>query len=246
MKNWSPNTYGDAWADVYDETFSWLDDTDETVEAVLEHAQHGPVLELGVGTGRISLPLARAGIETYGIDASAKMLAKLKSKSGGMEISVHLGDFSDFNLDRSFSVIFLTRNTLSEIPTQEAQVSCMRAIARHLMPGGSAIIDLAVPRPERADGIPRVTRVNEGTVTLLARSVDVVTQHSTAHRIRFGAEGTHVGVIRDRYIWPSELDLMAQLAGMTLCSRNADWRGSPFNADSVAHVSRYTLASASG
>jgi SAM-dependent methyltransferase len=240
---YEPSTYGDRIAAVYD---AWVnptvgDKTDATVDFLAELAAGGEVLELGVGTGRIALPLAERGLRVHGIDASEAMLDQLRAKPGGADLPVVLGDFADVPVDGQFKLIFVVFNTFFALLDQEAQLRCFRNVASHLEPGGSFVIEVFVPDPTLFDRGQRfaVTRVETDSVQLHATTHDPVLQRVTTQHIGIGRDGVILLPVQLRYAWPSELDLMAQLAGLQLDARLGGWRGEPFTAASPSHVSRY-------
>jgi SAM-dependent methyltransferase len=240
MEAWPVTEYGDAWADRYDETFAWLADTDATVAAIAARARGGPVLELGTGTGRLAIPLACAGIETHGIEISRRMVGRMLQKPGAEQVKLHVADFSRFDFAERFKVIFSSANTLSELPDQERQLACLQSAARHLDVDGALMIELVVPDPRLFDDRSlRVTQRTDDSVTTVGTLHDRVTQRIVRQYVTFGSDGVRLGCVRDRYVWPSELDLMARLAGLRLEARWADWSEHPFTAASRDHVSVY-------
>jgi SAM-dependent methyltransferase len=192
----------------------------ERVEPVVDFLApfaDGGALELAIGTGRIALPLAARGVRVAGIDLSADMLARLRAKS---DLPVVQGDMTSTRLDGSFSLVYLVFNTVMNLTTQDAQVACFRNAAAHLEPGGVFVIETMVPELQRLP--PGETRVG-------IDEYDVVTQRLVSHHERIS--------IPFRYVWPSELDLMARLAGLELRERWGGWRREPFTATSESHVS---------
>jgi SAM-dependent methyltransferase len=170
------------------------------------------------------------------------MLAELRTKADETAIPVVVGDMSVVRAAGEFSLVYLVFNTIANLLTQEQQVACFRNAARHLSPGGRFVIELWVPELRRLPpGTPATVGVAEPGYILLD-TYDVLNQHVVSHHFHFG-EGTQaeLGRTPHRYIWPAELDLMAQLAGFTLESRHADWTGTPFTADSPSHISVYRL-----
>jgi SAM-dependent methyltransferase len=211
---------------------------DPTVDLLERLAQGGPALELAIGTGRIAIPLAARGVPVTGIELSEPMVAQLRSKPGGADIPVTVGDMATVSVSGEFSLVFLVWNSISNLQTQAAQVQCFQNAARHLRPGGRFVIDLWVPPIQRLlpgeQAVPM--SIDEGH--LLFDTYDVVTQRCASHHYRRGPDGrVHYGVGHFRYIWPAECDLMAQLAGLELESRSASWHGDPFLATSESHVS---------
>ncbi|HZX05714.1 GNAT family N-acetyltransferase [Kribbella sp.] len=213
-----------------------------TVTRLAELAAGGRVLEFAIGTGRVAVPLAERGVPVSGIELSTAMLDQLRTKASAESIPVVVGDMATARAAGEFALVYLVFNTISNLLTQEEQVACFRNAARHLSPGGRFVIELWVPELRRLPpGIPATVGVADPGYILLD-TYDVVRQHVVSHHFHFG-EGTeaHLGRTPHRYIWPAELDLMAQLAGLTLESRHADWSTTPFTADSPSHVSVYRL-----
>ncbi|MEV5966156.1 GNAT family N-acetyltransferase [Kribbella sp. NPDC051952] len=210
-----------------------------TVDRLAELAGDGRALEFAIGTGRVAVPLAERGVPVSGIEFSTAMLEQLRTKT---DLPVAVGDMSAVRVPGEFSLVYLVFNTISNLLTQEEQVACFRNAARHLSPGGRFVIELWVPELRRLPpGIPATVGTADPGYILLD-TYDVLKQHVVSHHFHFG-EGTRAELFRSphRYIWPAELDLMAQLAGFTLESRHADWTGTPFTADSPSHVSVYQL-----
>lgn len=215
-----------------------------TVDRLAALAGSGPALEFAIGTGRIGIPLAQRGVPVTGVEFSRPMAARLREKVDEATIPVVIGDMSEATAgeEGSFTLVYLVFNTISNLMTQAEQVACFRNAARHLRAGGRFVIELWVPELRQlAPGLQAVAyQASEGYFGI--DHFDVVTQHVTSHHFHFG-EGKEATLIRSphRYIWPAELDLMAQLAGMELESRHSDWVGSAFTADSGSHVSVYRL-----
>jgi SAM-dependent methyltransferase len=211
-----------------------------TVEAIERLAEGGPALELAIGTGRVAVPLADRGVPVTGIELSEPMVARLRDKVGHEHIPVVVGDMATTTAPGAgeYAVVYLVWNSISNLRTQAEQVQCFRNAARHLRPGGRFVIDLWVPPLQRlSPGHDAVAMgVEEGHAVF--DTYDLVTQECASHHYRRGADGAvRYGVGHFRYIWPSECDLMAQLAGLELESRCSDWSGTPFTATSEAHVS---------
>ncbi len=213
---------------------------DPTVDLLERLAEGGPALELAIGTGRVAIPLSARGVPVTGIELSAPMVAQLRHKVDERQIPVVVGDMATTIAPGagSFSLVFLVWNSISNLRTQAEQVQCFRNAARHLRPGGRFVIELWVPPLQRlAPGEHAVPMsVEEGH--LIFDTYDVVTQECTSHHyVRDADGGVRYGAGNFRYIWPAECDLMAQLAGLELESRWADWHGGPFLASSDSHVS---------
>lgn len=212
------------------------------VDRLADLAQGGRVLEFAIGTGRVAIPLRERGIEVTGIELSAAMIARLRQKVDEGTIPVVLGDMATARAPDRYALVFLVFNGLSNLLTQAEQVACFRNAARHLSRGGRFVIELWVPELRKLPpGQPAVVWQSEpGYIGL--DTYDVLHQHVTSHHFRFG-DGRQAQVFRSphRYVWPAELDLMAELAGFELESRHADWSGTAFTAESRAHVSVYRL-----
>lgn len=242
MDGYDPAAYGDAWAEFYDQVHARLPDTSDAVDTLARLSGGGPVLELGVGTGRLALPLAARGVEVHGVDASQAMLDRLRGKPGGAGLTVTRADFATIDLDRSFAVVVLVFNTLFNLPTQAAQVRCFATAAAHLRAGGRFVVEAFVPDLSRfhGDQAARVSDVTAGAAALTLERHDPVSQTVDSVHLHVGEHGLARPLpVSVRYAWPSELDLMARLAGLTREERWGDWSGTPFTAASTAHVSVY-------
>jgi SAM-dependent methyltransferase len=198
-----------------------------------------PRLELGVGTGRVAIPLAERGVEVVGLDASARMLERLRTKTDRVR-GIH-GDMADVEADGAFELVYVVFNTLFALLTQDEQVRCFANVARRLAPDGAFVVEAFVPDPGRFDRGQRVQAISVGPDTLeLEASVhDPVAQTVTTQKLLFGGGETELLPVQLRYAWPSELDLMARLAGLTLRERYASFERRPFTVTSGSHVSVY-------
>ncbi|MGH3650049.1 MAG: class I SAM-dependent DNA methyltransferase, partial [Acidimicrobiia bacterium] len=209
------------------------------------HAGDPPrALELAIGTGRIALPLRAKGVDVSGIDASEEMVARLRAKPGGEAISVTMGDFGQVHVEETFPLIYLTFNTMFALLTQEDQVTCFQNVADHLEPGGRFIIDCFVPDVKRFDSyntrmaVSSLGSIDEHTYEMTI--YDPVGQRLSTHVVRRDSEGeTVVLPVETRFAWPSELDLMARLAGLELEDRFGWYDLRPFNERSSSHMSIY-------
>lgn len=213
------------------------------VERLAQLAAGGRVLEFAIGTGRIAVPLSQRNVPVAGIEFSPAMIAELRAKVDEATIPVVLGDMATAVVPGRYSLVYLVYNTISNLLTQAGQVACFRNAARHLSPGGRFVIELWVPELRKLPpGQQAVVWQSEAGYIGLD-TYDVLNQQVVSHHVRFG-EGKQAELFRSphRYIWPAELDLMAQLAGFELESRHADWAGAPFTAESRSHVSVYRLA----
>ena len=240
MPDFDPTAYGAAVADVYDELYGDdVLDTEGAVHRLEQLAGDGPVLELGIGTGRLALPLVAGGLRVYGIDASAEMLDRLRAKPGGSKVGVTQADFSDFELPERFRLAVLAFNTIFALPSQDAQVRCFGCVADHLQAGGCFVVEAFVPNPARfVDGQSvRLRSMTDGRVALDIARIDPATQFMYTTQVHLRDGGLRLHPANHRYAWPSELDLMARLAGLQLEDRSEDWRGTPFSGKSQFHVS---------
>ena len=244
MTEFDPTAYGASGiADEYDDLYAGHWETDAAVDRLAELADGGSVLELGIGTGRLALPLVERGIEVHGIDGSAEMVAKLRQKPGGDRIPVVIGDFAHGDAGRGFALVVLAVNTIFALPDQQAQVDCFRNAARHLAPSGRFVIEAWVPdigafhhnRLVR----PRIVRPDK--VSIEVAELDPVEQTMRTTQAVFSEGSVRLYPANHRYAWPAELDLMAQMAGLHREARWADWSGTPLTADSQAHVTVYRL-----
>ena len=236
---YTASTYGDEIAEVYDALHGELDPA--ATGTLAELAGRGPVLELGIGTGRFALPLQARGLAVHGIDASAAMVEKLRAKTGGRDIAVTIGDFSRVTLDERFQLIFIAFNTFFGLLTADDQLQCFRNAASMLRPGGLFLIEAFVPDLGRFDRGQRfaVTRIEPRAVWLEASLHDVARQAVNSQLVRLSSDGVQLFPIRIRYAWPAELDVMATIAGLRLRERWSGWDRQPFSSGSAAHVSVY-------
>jgi SAM-dependent methyltransferase len=210
---------------------------DPVVEVLGELAGSGRALELGIGTGRIALPLAQRGVSVHGIDLSKAMVARLRAKRDGEDIGVTIGDFATTTVDGSFSLAYLVFNTIMNLTTQAAQVACFRNAAAHLEPGGCFVIEVTIPDLRRLPPGETFRVFNASENHWGIDEYEVATQGLRSHHFET-VDGTVERLsIPFRYAWPSELDLMAQLAGMRLRSRWGGWKREPFTSESTKHVS---------
>ena len=241
MDEYEQSTYGDRIADVYDSWYGDALDTDDAVECLARTAKGGRALELAIGTGRIAVPLAGAGADVAGIDASAAMVAKLRAKPRGRDIPVAMGDFAEVDVEGRFSLVYVVFNTFFALTSQRDQVTCFRNVAAHLDDDGVFIIEAFVPDLTRFDRGQRVdtSRVETGEVVIDASMHDPVNQRVRSSHIVVTEGGVRLFPVHIRYAWPAELDLMADLAGLVLKERWSGWRGQPFTVSSEAHVSVY-------
>jgi SAM-dependent methyltransferase len=232
--------FGEPVADRYDESSVDMFDpavVDPTVDFLVELAGDGAALELGIGTGRIALPLAQRGVRVHGIDLSEAMVARLREKPGAEHIDVTIGDFATTTVDGIFSVAYLVFNTINNLTTQDEQVACFQNVAAHLEPGGCFVIEVGVPRLRVLPRGETFHVFDFGESHLGVDEYDVANQGLVSHHF-WPVEGKwERRSIPFRYVWPAELDLMARLAGMTLRERWSGWKREPFTSESTKHVS---------
>jgi SAM-dependent methyltransferase len=207
------------------------------VEVLADLAGSGRALELGIGTGRIALPLARRGIPVDGIELSRAMIARLRAKPGGDAIGVTIGDFATARVDGTFSVAYLVFNTIMNLTTQAAQVACFRNVAAHLESNGCFVIEVGIPDLRRLPPGQTVIPFHVGPTKWAFDVYDVATQAMSSNYVEVVNGRGEYTSIPFRYVWPAELDLMAQLAGLRLRARWAGWGREPFTSESRQHVS---------
>jgi SAM-dependent methyltransferase len=213
-----------------------------TVDRLAELAGDGRALEFAIGTGRVAVPLAQRGVPVTGIELSGPMIGQLRAKADEAAIPVIAGDMATTRALGSYTLVYLVYNTISNLLTQGEQVACFRNAARHLVTGGRFVIELWVPELRKLPPGQQATVFTSEPGYIGLDTYDVLHQRVVSHHFTFGA-GKKARLVRSphRYIWPSELDLMAQLAGFELEARHADWSGAEFTAESRSHVSVYRL-----
>jgi hypothetical protein len=246
MDEYGPSTYGDRIAEAYDDRYAELPfggDLSATVAFLKDLAGDGVALELGIGTGRVALPLSAVGVRVHGIDASEAMVARLRAKPGGADVPVTMGDFREFEIAERFRLVYVVFNTFFGLLSQEDQVSCFRAVARHLSDDGVFVMEAFVPDVARFERGQRVsaTRVELDEVEIEVSQHDATAQRTNSHHLIVREDGVRLYPVRIRYAYPAELDLMARLAGMRLRERWADWDRSPLTATSQKHISVWEL-----
>jgi hypothetical protein len=232
--------FGELVAERFDERYADLADpavVDPMVDLLAELAGDGGALEFGIGTGRIALPLAQRGVRVHGIELSRPMVARLRAKDGSDQIGVTIGDFATATVDATFSVTYLVANTIMNLTSQDAQVACFRNAALHLEPGGCFVIEVLVPDLQRLVPGETFQPFEVSPNHLGIDEYDVARQGLVSHHYWLAGGDAEVVSIPFRYVWPAELDLMAQLAGMTLRDRWSGWTREPFTSDSRLHVS---------
>ena len=244
MEEYSISTYGDLIAGVYDDLYRPVDVT-ERVDVLAELAAGGKALELGVGTGTYALAMAARGVDVHGIEASPAMVERLRAKEGGDAMPVSIGDFADVDVEGALSLVFVINNTFYMLTSQQEQVRCFENVASHLNENGVFLVHAFVPDVSMFDQGQRLhaSLPDLASVRLDVSVHDAVNQVVDFRHLHLTEAGIRMYPGRLRYAWPSELDLMARLAGLRLRERWGDWQRSPFTSRSSAHVSIYERAS---
>jgi SAM-dependent methyltransferase len=232
--------FGEQVAARYDESSADMfaaEAVDPAVDFLAELAGGGRALELGIGTGRIALPLAARGVSVSGIDLSEAMVARLREKPRGQDIPVAIGDFATTRVEGTFALAYLVFNTIMNLTTQDEQVACFENVARHLQPSGYFVIEVGVPELQRLPPGETVRPFTVEPTRLGFDEFDVARQGLISHHYRLDDDMWKSRSIPFRYVWPSELDLMARIAGLALQERWGGWRREPFTSESRKHVS---------
>jgi SAM-dependent methyltransferase len=239
MEFYSEETYGEHIAGVYDQWYSEFDPA--AIQVLAELAGGGQALELGIGTGRIAIPLLNCGVTVHGIEASVSMVSKLRSKPGGENIPVIMGNFADVPVDSQYSLVYVVFTTFYCLLTQNEQIRCFQNVASHLASNGVFVIEAFVPDLTRftAGQAMRVTRIGDNEVLMDASQVELDKQVITSQHVVLTEQGTRFYPVKIRYVWPSEMDLMARLSHLRLRERWSDWGKSRFTAESGKHISVY-------
>jgi SAM-dependent methyltransferase len=230
--------FGERVAHRYDESAADIFEpavVDPVIDFLADLAGDGAALELGIGTGRIALPLAQRGIRVHGIDLSEAMVARLRAKPGGEELPVAIGDFATTRVEGTFSLVYVVFNTIMNLRTQDRQVACFANVAAHLEPGGRFVVETMVPELQRLPRGETFLPFDVSPKHIGFDEYDVAHQGLTSHHY-YPVEGDYA-TFPGRYVWPSELDLMARLAGLTLRERWSGWKREPFTSESTEHVS---------
>ena len=233
---WIARRYETLWPELFVPSV-----VDPAVDFLAELAHGGAALELGIGTGRLAIPLSRRGVRVHGIELSPAMVAELRTKPGTDDIDVTVGDFATTRVGGRFALAYLVRNTITNLITQDAQVESFRNVAAHLEPGGCFVIENYVPELQR---LPPGETVHVFTATsdhLGFEEYDVATQIAVSHHYWTIDGGIEARSGSHRYVWPSELDLMARLAGMNLRERWSDWHRNAFTSESRNHISVWEM-----
>ncbi|MFH8407051.1 class I SAM-dependent DNA methyltransferase [Streptomyces sp. NPDC018019] len=232
--------FGESVAATYDESEADMfrpETVDPAVGVLAELAGAGPALEFGVGTGRIALPLAARGTPVHGIEMSRAMVARLRAKPGGAGVGVTIGDFATAQVGGTFAVAYLVFNTINNLTTQDAQVACFRNAAAQLRPGGCFVVEVGVPDLRRLPPGQNAVPFRISPTQWAFDTYDVATQAMSSHYVTIADGRAEYWSMPFRYVWPAELDLMAQLAGLRLRDRWEDWSRAPFTGESSRHVS---------
>jgi len=234
--------FGERVASVYDEHAAGMFDpavVTPVVDLLAGLAGRGGALELGIGTGRVALPLAERGVRVAGIDSSEAMVARLRAKPGGEDLEVAIGDFAGTRVDGEFSLVYLIFNTIFNLVTQDAQVACFETAAAHLGSGGRFVIETGVPDLQNLPVGQTIIPFRADPGGMGFDVYDVVNQRFSSQHYDFVDGRVEAHPVEFRYAWPAELDLMARLAGLSLRDRWANWRREPFTGLSRGHVSVY-------
>jgi SAM-dependent methyltransferase len=241
MNFYSDETYGESVAGVYDEWYSEYDP--HAIDVLAELAHGGRALELGIGTGRIALPLSAKNVEVHGIDAADSMISRLRAKPGGDRINITRGNFADVPVTEKFGLVYIVFNTFFALSSQEEQVRCFRNVAAHLSPDGCFVIEAFVPDVTRFTGgqVNWATKVTTDEVQLDVGQHDAAKQQVISQKVVIKNGDVRLYPVQIRYAWPSELDLMAQLAGLRLRERWSSWQRESFSSESKKHISIFSL-----
>lgn len=239
MDDYSEETYGDRIAGIYDHWYSKFEPS--AIQTLAELAHGGKVLELGIGTGRIAIPLLNTGLSIHGIDASESMITRLREKPGGKRIPISKGNFADVPIEGQYSLIYVVFNTFFALLTQDEQIRCFQNVAKHLASDGVFVIEAFVPDMKRftAGQAIRVTRIELNEVQIDVSQIDPISQVVNSQHIVLTEQGTRLFPVKLRYVWPVEMDLMARLSQLQLKERWSDWGKNQFTADSGKHISVY-------
>lgn len=227
-------------AQTYDEDVAFkasAEDLAMTVQVLRELAGNGRALEFAIGTGRVAIPLAAAGVTVVGNEFSQAMVDQMRAKPGGADIPVGIGDMASLRSEGTFSLVYLVFNTINNLESLEAQMDCFANAARHLEPGGAFVVEVGVPQLQRLPEGERYVPFKISETHWGVDEYDVVSQTMISHHLYLEGDKARQVSVPFRYVWPSELDIMARAAGMVLRHRWADWDKSPFNERSKSHLS---------
>ena len=242
MNTYREESYGEQIADVYDEWHSGYEEA--TITTLCALAREERLLELGIGTGRIALPLQRRGLVVHGIEASPAMIAKLRAKADGAQMPVTLGNMADVAVAGHYGVIYVLSNTFFGLLTQDEQLRCLENVTRHLTPDGCFVLEAFIPDLARFQGGQslRTARVDLDGIRFDASQIDPISQQIMTQHLVINGQEIRLYPVKLRYVWPAELDLMARIAGLRLKHRWRDWHKTPFGPGSDRHVSVYERA----
>jgi len=235
--DWVASRYERLWPELFDPAV-----VDPAVDFLADLVAAGSALELGIGTGRIAVPLSRRGVAVHGIDLSPAMLAQLQAQLDGDTISVTIGDFASVTVGRTFRLAYLLRNTITNLTTQDEQINCFRNVAAHLEPGGLFVIENYIPALQQIPSGDTIRVFTRTSTHLGFEEYDVAAQIAISHHYWVIDGEFKTFSSPHRYLWPAELDLMARLAGMTLRERWTDWHRTPFTSQSRNHISVWETA----
>ncbi len=246
MEGYDASTYGDRFADVYDEWYADVTDVEACTArlAAMAREQGGPVLELGIGSGRLALPLVELGLEVHGIDASAAMVERLRAKPGAGAVHVTVGDMADLALvdPPPFGLVFVAFNTFFNLASEDEQRRCLARVSALLAPGGAFVLEAFVPSDDleaRATATMAPRRITADEVVLTVSQVDPVAQTISGSHVHLREDGTRLRPWHLRYATPAQLDELAAEVGLVLEERRAGWSGEAFDDRSSVHVSTY-------
>ncbi len=239
MNFYTHETYGERVAGVYDDWYA--EHNPQMIDTLAELAGKGRALELGIGTGRIALPLSTKGVEVHGIDAAESMISQLRAKPGGEKITITPGNFAEVAAEGTFALVYIVFNTFFALSSQDEQVQCFRNVAAHLDAGGCFVIEAFFPDVTRFQGgqVNWATKVTADEVQLDVGRHDAATQRVVSQKVVITDGNVRLYPVQIRYCWPSELDLMAQLAGLRLRDRWSNWKREPFTSEIGQHISIY-------
>jgi SAM-dependent methyltransferase len=247
MDGYDAVTYGHTWAGLFD-SLGGEDhpDTEASADRLAAWARPGPALELGIGTGRVALPIAQRGVEVHGVDISADMLQGLSAKPGADAISTWMGNFAEFTTDRRYALIYIVASTFFMLLDADDQRRCLTSVARTLSPTGRFVLEAEVPNFDRfvADQSVRIITMRADLVEILVAQHHPNEQRVDYQRVRLAETGTRLLPLSYRYAWPAELDAMAESAGLRLEGRYGGWHGQAFDPTCRRHVSCYVLRDA--
>ncbi len=247
VEGYRPESYGDAIADVYDEWYPMDAEGEAAVEFLFEMSGGGPVLELGVGTGKLAIPLAERGLRVHGVDASPAMIERLRAKPGGERVTTTVGDMANDLPDGPFALVFVATNTFFGLCSVDEQQAAFGAIAHRLTDDGRFVLDAFVPDdPPRSASLVEVQKVMIDGVILAVTDADIPNQMAWGQMVEIREDGIRMRPWKVRYSTPAELDTMAGAAGLVLVERHSSWAKEPYTGESDNHVSVYGLAPTTG